>query len=60
MKAMPTGSAAPFTRRTFVKTAGAAALLARKGWARPAASNRITVGVIGWGFMLRSIMYSFL
>jgi len=51
MKAMPTGSAAPFTRRTFVKTAGAAALLARKGWARPAASNRITVGVIGWGMM---------
>ncbi len=53
MKHLPSRSRAhtPFTRRDFVKLAGAAALLPRSGWARPSASNRITLGVIGWGMM---------
>jgi predicted dehydrogenase len=43
----------PFTRRDFLKAAGAAALLPTGAWGagRPSASNRITVGVIGWGMM---------
>jgi len=41
-----------FTRRRFIQAAGAAAALSRSGWAaRPSASNRITIGVIGWGMM---------
>jgi predicted dehydrogenase len=43
-----------FTRRNFLKTAGAAALMPRGVWARAAraaASDRITLGVIGWGMM---------
>jgi len=46
-----------FSRRAFIKSAGAAAgaaaILPRSAWgqARPSASNRITVGVIGWGMM---------
>ena len=46
------------SRRDFVKAAGAAAsaaaLLPHTAWARggrPSASNRITIGVIGWGMM---------
>jgi len=39
------------TRRNFIKAAGATALLPRGPWARAAASNRITLGVIGWGMM---------
>ncbi|MGA7340942.1 MAG: Gfo/Idh/MocA family oxidoreductase [Terracidiphilus sp.] len=42
------------TRRNFIKSAGAAALLPGSAWARvgrAAASNRITLGVIGWGMM---------
>jgi predicted dehydrogenase len=40
-------------RRDFIKAAGAAALISRSAWgqARPSPSNRITVGVIGWGMM---------
>ena len=48
----------PLTRRDFLKAAGAAALLPGNAWARaisgvgrPSASNRITLGVIGWGMM---------
>jgi predicted dehydrogenase len=47
------------TRRNFLQSAGAAALLAHAGWARAGsagagrtpASGRITMGVIGWGMM---------
>ena len=41
-----------FSRRSFVKSAGAAAMLATGPLARatrPPASDRITIGVIGWG-----------
>jgi len=55
MKSVPSGSSAssPFTRRGFIKAAGAAAILPRFAWGagRPSASNRITIGVIGWGMM---------
>ncbi len=47
----PTSS---LTRRRFLKTAGAAVALSRSDWARSSrasASNRITIGVIGWGMM---------
>ena len=46
-----------FSRRTFIKSAsaaaGAAAILPSRAWsqARPSASNRITIVVIGWGMM---------
>src|ERR1035441_3102967 len=43
-----------FTRRDFIKTASAAAMLPRAAWAgagRASASNRITLGVVGWGMM---------
>lgn len=42
------------TRRNFLKTASVAALMPRGSWARAAraaASDRITLGVIGWGMM---------
>ncbi len=46
---------APFTRRQFLSAAGAAAVvLPRSTWAiggRVPASERITIGVIGWGMM---------
>ena len=41
-------------RRTFLTGAGAAMLVPRSAWAhagRVSASNRITIGVIGWGMM---------
>jgi predicted dehydrogenase len=51
-------SPTPVNRRDFLKAAGAAAMLPGSAWARaaarmgrPSASNRITVGVIGWGMM---------
>jgi ornithine cyclodeaminase/alanine dehydrogenase-like protein (mu-crystallin family) len=47
----PTSS---LTRRRFIKTTGAAVALAQSAWARggrASASNRITIGVIGWGMM---------
>ena len=50
-KLFPTSS---LTRRRFLKAAGAAAAVSSSPWARAgrvAASNRITVGVIGWGMM---------
>jgi predicted dehydrogenase len=42
-----------FTRRDFLKVAGAAAAIPGAAWGmgRPSASNRITIGVIGWGMM---------
>ena len=43
-----------FTRRNFLKTAGAAAALSSSPFARAGrvpASDRITIGVIGWGMM---------
>jgi predicted dehydrogenase len=43
-----------FSRRGFIQTAGAAALVAGARWSRAErtpASNRITMGVIGWGMM---------
>jgi predicted dehydrogenase len=45
------GTSSLFSRRRFLQTAGAAAAVARGGWARAAASDRITIGVIGWGMM---------
>ena len=48
-------SLAPFTRRQFLAGAGAAAMiLPRTAWARSGrapASERVTIGVIGWGMM---------
>ena len=43
-----------FSRRRFLQTAGAAAVISRSGWARAGyfpASDRITIGVVGWGMM---------
>jgi predicted dehydrogenase len=41
----------PFTRREFLKVAGAAAMAPASAWGkgRATASNRISLGVIGWG-----------
>src|ERR1700680_1191332 len=42
------------TRRSFLKGAGAAMLVPGRAWAhtdRVSPSNRITLGVIGWGMM---------
>ncbi len=41
------------TRRHFLKAAGAVAMMPTKGWGArgTSASNRITLGVIGWGMM---------
>ena len=44
----------PFSRRAFLKAAGAAAIVPGSAWGqaeRPPASGRITLGVIGWGMM---------
>ena len=41
----------PLTRRTFLASAASAAAAAAAPRARAAASNRITVGVIGWGMI---------
>ena len=44
----------PFSRRAFIKAASAAAMVPASAWGlggRPPASNRITLGVIGWGMM---------
>jgi predicted dehydrogenase len=51
------------TRRNFIKVAGAAAILPGSAWARASrlsASNRITLGVIGWGMMGPSNTKAFL
>jgi predicted dehydrogenase len=48
---IPSSSGRSLTRRNFVQAAGAAMLLSRSRWARAAASDRITLGVIGWGMM---------
>ena len=53
----PLSGAAPFTpfsRRNFLKVAGATMVTSSATWARafrPPASDRITVGIIGWGMM---------
>jgi hypothetical protein len=64
MKSLPSRSisSSPFNRRDFLKVAGAAALLPRHILAvgRPSASNRITIGVIGWGMMGPANTKSFL
>jgi predicted dehydrogenase len=62
---MPThpSSRSSLSRRNFLQSAGAAALLARTGWARAGrtpASDRITMGVIGWGMMGPSNTKAFL
>ncbi len=54
MTTLPSGSFRSLSRRRFLQTAGAAAIAARSPWARAgraAASDRITMGVIGWGMM---------
>ena len=56
MSNLPSASfpSSSFTRRNFIKTAGAAAALTSSAFARTGripASNRITIGVIGWGMM---------
>jgi predicted dehydrogenase len=50
------------SRRAFLKAAGAAALVPAGAWgqSRPSASNRITLGVIGWGMMGPSNTKAFL
>ena len=51
------------TRRDFLKVASAAAILPATAWGRsgrPSASNRITIGVIGWGMMGPSNTKAFL
>ena len=40
-----------FSRRKFMQAAGAAAVLSRSAFGRAPASDRITMGVIGWGMM---------
>ncbi|HWA96701.1 MAG TPA: Gfo/Idh/MocA family oxidoreductase [Terracidiphilus sp.] len=56
-KLLPGSSrSAALTRRDFVRAAGAAAAVTsmpftRSAFARTAASNRITIGVIGWGMI---------
>src|SRR5579863_1829184 len=64
MKNLATDSAShnPFSRRDFIKGAGAAAMLPASAWGRgrPSASNRITIGVIGWGMMGPSNTKAFL
>jgi predicted dehydrogenase len=57
MMNISSGNSNPFsaiTRRRFLKAAGAAAAVSSSPWARAgraSASNRITIGVIGWGMM---------
>jgi predicted dehydrogenase len=64
MKNLTSGSSplSPLTRRDFLKVAGAAAILPASAWGtnRPSASNRITLGVIGWGMMGPSNTKAFL
>src|SRR3982075_3135978 len=51
------------TRRSFLKGAGAAMLAPGRAWARTgrvSPSNRITLGVIGWGMMGPSNTKAFL
>ncbi len=52
MKDPGNGLSSLFSRRRFLQTAGASVVLTRSGWARGfAPSDRITIGVIGWGMM---------
>jgi predicted dehydrogenase len=52
MKDPGNGLGSLFSRRRFLQTAGASVVLTRSGWARGfAPSDRITIGVIGWGMM---------
>ena len=56
----------PLSRRAFIQSAGAAAVVSAffsgrvRSQARPSASNRITLGVIGWGMMGPSNTKAFL
>jgi len=50
----------PLSRRRFLQATAAAALVSRTSWARTAPSNRITIGVIGWGMMGPANTKSFL
>ncbi len=48
------GAGSSLSRRRFMQMSGAAAVLPLRVWAamgRPSASNRITIGVVGWGMM---------
>jgi predicted dehydrogenase len=54
MTILPSASQSQFSRRRFMQAAGAAAVLSRSAFARSGrvpASDRITMGVIGWGMM---------
>ena len=51
MTILPSASQSQFSRRRFMQAAGAAAVLSRSAFARVPASDRITIGVIGWGMM---------
>ena len=56
MSNRPSGSnsRSSLTRRNFIKVAGAAMALPGSAWGATdpvSASNRITIGVIGWGMM---------
>jgi predicted dehydrogenase len=55
MTTLSSASKSQFSRRKFMQAAGAAAVLSRSAFARAAgralASDRITMGVIGWGMM---------
>jgi predicted dehydrogenase len=55
MTILSSASKSQFSRRRFIEAAGAAAVLSRSALARAAgrmpASNRITMGVVGWGMM---------
>jgi predicted dehydrogenase len=65
MNNVPSASSAlsPVTRRSFLKAAGASMLVPGSAWARAErvpASNRISLGVIGWGMMGPSNTKAFL
>jgi predicted dehydrogenase len=54
MTILPSASNSRISRRKFMQAAGAAAVLSRSAFARSGrapASDRITMGVIGWGMM---------
>jgi predicted dehydrogenase len=54
MTIVPSASRSQISRRKFMQAAGAAAVLSRSAFARAGrapASDRITMGVIGWGMM---------
>jgi predicted dehydrogenase len=62
MKYQPSGSLTRLSRRDFIKVAGAVSVMPASAWCSrpPSASNRITIGVIGWGMMGPSNTKAFL